>query len=99
MVTRCANRVWRRSVGASSLVSDVDVGVAGCAEHHRVPRCLPTEAVARGILLVVRLDLDDPPADAVDEERHADQVGSDLVDGASKESARKTRARGRRRNS
>jgi hypothetical protein len=41
--------------------------------------------VARRILVVVRLDLDDPPADAVDEQRHPDQLGRDLVDAAGEE--------------
>jgi hypothetical protein len=36
--------------------------------------------VARGILLVVRLDLDDPAADAVDEQRHADESRRDFMD-------------------
>ena len=80
-------------------VGAVDVRVARRAEHDRVPRRLPAEAVTRGILLVVGLDLDDPAADAVDEERHADQVGRDLVNGAGKESARKWRAGRRRQNS
>jgi len=33
-----------------------------------------------GILVVVRLDLDDRPADPVDEELRADQLRRDLVD-------------------
>jgi hypothetical protein len=36
--------------------------------------------VARGIGRVVCLDLDDRAADAVDEQRRADQVRGDLVD-------------------
>jgi hypothetical protein len=38
--------------------------------------------VARRVLVVVGLDLDDPPANAVDEQRHADQCWRDLVDAA-----------------
>jgi hypothetical protein len=48
-------------------------------EHDRVPRGLPAKAVRGGILLVVRLDLDDPPADAAAKQRGPDQPGSDRV--------------------
>jgi hypothetical protein len=41
--------------------------------------------VTRGILVVVRLDLHDPAADAVDEQGDADQVGRDVVDAAREE--------------
>jgi len=37
------------------------------------------------VLGVVGLDLDDPAADAVDEERDANQLGRDLVDAAREE--------------
>ena len=109
-LARRLERSDQNRLGAAGLVADevqapvdavraVDVRVARCAEHDRVPGRLPAEAVARGILLVVGLDLDDPPADAVDEQRDADQVGRDLVDGAGEESARETRAGRRRQNS
>ena len=51
--------------------------------------------MTRGILLVVRLDLDDRAADAVDEERHADEVGRDLVHRPGEEVTRE-RVHGRR---
>ena len=41
--------------------------------------------MARGILVVVCLDLDDAAADATEEQGHADQVGRDLVDAAREE--------------
>jgi hypothetical protein len=50
-------------------------------EHRRVARRAPVaEPVRRGILVVVGLELDDRPSDAVDEELGADQLGRDLVD-------------------
>ena len=55
-------------------VRAVDVDVAGRAEHRRVARGRPTIGVARGIVRVVRLDLDDRSADAVDEEHAADEL-------------------------
>ena len=66
-------------------VGAVDVRVPGRSEHRRVARRAAAEAVRGGILGVVRLDLDDPAADAVDEERDADQLGRDLVDAAGEE--------------
>jgi hypothetical protein len=41
--------------------------------------------VSRRVLVVVRLDLDDRPADAVDQQRDAEQVGRDLVNRAGEE--------------
>jgi hypothetical protein len=35
--------------------------------------------------VVIGLDLDDPPADAVDQQRRPDQLGSDLVHAAGEE--------------
>ena len=69
-------------------VRAVDVRVAGWAEHRRVARRPATVGVARRVLLVVGLDLDDPPAHAVDEQRRADQLRSDLVDVAREELSR-----------
>ena len=37
--------------------------------------------------MVIGLDLDQPPADAVDQQNGADQVGRDLVDAAVKKGA------------
>ena len=68
-------------------VGAVDVGVARRAEHHGVARGRPAEAVRGRIGVVIGLDLDDPAADAVDQQRRADQVGRDLVDAAGKERA------------
>ena len=65
-------------------VGAVDVRVPGRAEHRAVAGRLPSEAVARRILLVVGLDLDDRPADAVDEERAADEIRRDVVHAARK---------------
>ena len=68
-------------------VGAVDVGVARRAEHRRVSRRSPPKAVARGIRPVVGLDLDDRPADAIDEERDAQKRGRDLVHAAREERA------------
>ena len=50
------------------------------------------EAVAGRILLVVGLDLDDRAADAVHEERAADQLGRDVMDAPREEVAPELRA-------
>jgi hypothetical protein len=55
--------------------------MAARQEHRGVARSTPVaEPVRRGILVVIRLDLDDRPADAIDEEFRADQLRRDLVD-------------------
>ena len=69
-------------------VRAVDVRVTGRPEHRRRPRRSPAEAVTRGIVLVVGLDLDDRPSHAVHEQRRADQLGRDLVHRAREERAR-----------
>ena len=69
-------------------VRAVDVGVAGRPEHRGRARSQAAKAVARGIVLVVGFDLDDPPAHAVDEQGGADQLGRDLVHRAREELAR-----------
>jgi hypothetical protein len=62
-------------------VRAIDVRVASRQEHRGVALRAPVaEAVGGGILVVVRLDLDDRPADTVDEELRADQLRRDLVD-------------------
>src|SRR6266540_3449584 len=61
-------------------VRAVNVRVARRPEHCLVARRAAAVAVAGGVLLVVGLDLDDAPADAVDEQRDTDQVRGDLVD-------------------
>ena len=62
-------------------VGAIDVGVPAGQEHRRVAlRPAVPEAVRRRILVVVRLELDDRAADAVDEELSADQLWRDLVD-------------------
>ena len=61
-------------------VRPVDVRVPGRAEHHCIScRAAPIGVTGR-ILLVVRLHLDDPAADTVDEQRRSDQFGSNLMD-------------------
>jgi hypothetical protein len=60
-------------------VRAVDVGVAAAEEHRGVARGAAVEvAVARGVLVVVGLDLDDHAADAVDVELGADELRRDL---------------------
>src|SRR4029079_8703776 len=74
-----------RRLGASLLRADeveapvdavraIDVGVAGRPEHRGGAGCPPPEAVARGIVLVVRLHLDDGPAHAADAEQRPAQL-------------------------
>ena len=60
-------------------VRPVDVRVARRAEHRGVALRPPSVAVARRVLLVVGLDLDDPTADAVDQQGCGDQRERDLV--------------------
>ena len=68
-------------------VGPVDVSVAGRPEHHRVALGLPAEAVRRRVGVVIGLDLDDPAADTVNQQRRPDQVGRHLMDGAVKEAS------------
>jgi len=51
--------------------------------------------MTRRILVVVGLDLDDPAAHAVDEERRADQLRRDVVDAAREEVPAQLHARAR----
>jgi hypothetical protein len=61
---------------------------AGRAEHRRVPRGPAAEAVRGGILVVVRLDLDDRPADAVAEQRRPISSGATSCTDRAKKSRR-----------
>src|SRR5262249_49275983 len=58
---------------------------AGWTEHDRVARGLPVERVRRGIGVVIGLDLDDDAADALEQQRRADEIGRHLVHAAGKE--------------
>jgi hypothetical protein len=54
--------------------------VAAGEEHRRVARGASVAVAVGGrVLVVVRLELDDRPAHAVDEQPRADQLGRDLV--------------------
>ena len=66
-------------------VRAVDVRVPRRAEHGGVSLRAAAEPVARRILVMVGLDLDDRAPHSVDEERHAEQVGRDLVHRAGEE--------------
>jgi hypothetical protein len=66
-------------------VRAVDVGVAGRTEHGRVAARPAAVGMASGIGVMVRLDLDDRAADAVDQEGGADQVRRDHVHRAREE--------------
>jgi hypothetical protein len=66
-------------------IGAIHVCVSRRPEHGRVPSRAAAEAVRGRVVGVVGLHLDDPAADAVDEERDADQVGRDLVDAAGEE--------------
>ena len=60
-------------------VGAVHIGVARRAEHAR--RCAPSAAkgVRRRVALVVGFAFDDATADAVDQQRHADQLSRHLL--------------------
>ena len=61
-------------------VRAIDVRAAGRPEHRSfLRRCRSAEAMARRVAYGVGLDLDDPPADAVDEQLRAHELGRDLV--------------------
>ena len=66
-------------------VGAVHIGEAGRAEHDGIALGLPAEAVRGRVGVVIGLDLDDAPADAVEAEPGADQVGRDGVNAARKE--------------
>ena len=66
-------------------VGAVDVRVPGRTEHGLVALGAAAVGMARRIEVVVRLSLDNPPADAVDEERAADDLGRHLVHASRKE--------------
>src|SRR5579862_5822998 len=68
-------------------VGAVDIDVAGRAEHHRIAGRGAAKTVRCGIGLVVGLDLDDAAADAVNQQRHPDQVGRYLMHAASEKGA------------
>ena len=53
-------------------VGPVDIGIAGRAEHDRIALGFAAKAVRRRFGMMVGLDFDQPAADAVNEERHAD---------------------------
>ncbi len=63
-------------------VGTVNVGVTRRPEHHGIALGLAAEAVRRRIGVVIGLDLDDPAADAVDQQRRPDQIGRDLMNAA-----------------
>ena len=87
---RCTPLVLADEVQAPvDAVRAVDVCAAGRAEHRRVPRRPPAEPVRRRVhRRLVCLCLDDRPADAVHEQRDADQRRRDLVDAPGEELAR-----------
>src|SRR6516225_8027336 len=68
-------------------VRAVDVGVAGRTEHHTVPLGAAAERMRGRIGVVVGLDLDDDAADALEQERRADEIGGDRVHAAGKETS------------
>ena len=68
-------------------VRAVDVRVAGRAEHRGVTLGQAAVAVCGRVLVLVGLELDDLPADAVDEQGRADQLFCDFVHGPGEESA------------
>ena len=61
-------------------VGAVDIGAAGGTEHHGVARGQTAIAVRRRIGVMIGLDLDDRPANTVDQERGANQVRRNVMD-------------------
>ena len=59
-------------------VGAIDIGKARRPEHHAVARRRPAKRMRGRLGVVIGLDLDDDAADAVDQQRRADQVGRDL---------------------
>ena len=59
-------------------VGAVDIGKAGRSEHHGVAWRRPAVGMRRRLGVVIGLDFDDDAADAVDQQRRADQVGRNL---------------------
>ncbi len=73
-------------------VGAIDVGVPGRAEHRGVAWRAAAVGVRGGVVLLVGLELDDDPSDAVDEELGSDQRDRDLVHVAREELGPQTRA-------
>ena len=65
-------------------VGAIDISEARGAEHHPVARRRAAERVRRRIGVMIGLDLDDEAADAVDQQRRADQVRRHLMHAAVK---------------
>ncbi len=68
-------------------VGAIDIGKAGRAEHHLVARRRPAVRMRGRFGVMIGLDLDNDAADAVHQQRRADQIGSDLVHAAAEEGA------------
>ena len=68
-------------------VGAVDVRATRRAEHRRVAIGAAAVAVRGRIFVVIRLDLDDPPADAVDVQLGTDQLRRHVVDAPVEERA------------
>src|SRR5262245_45573047 len=66
-------------------VRAIDIGIARRAEHHSVACGWPAKAMRRWVGVVIGLDLDDQPADAIDSQRRTDQIGCDRMYTAVKE--------------
>ncbi len=72
-------------------IGAVDIGVAGRAEHRGIACRAPAKTVRGGILVVIGFDLDDPSADAVDEQFRPDQIRGDVMDASREKSAAEER--------
>src|SRR6266404_1796793 len=68
-------------------VGAVDIGVARRTEHHAVALGAAAERMRGRIGVMVGLDLDDDAADALEQQRRADEIGSDRVHAAGKETS------------
>src|SRR5690606_36560423 len=63
-------------------VGTIDVGMGRRSEHRRIARGRSREAVRCGIVGLIGLRLDDDAADAADQQRGTQQIGSNLHGGA-----------------
>src|ERR1700730_5591936 len=68
-------------------VGAVDIGKTRRPGHHPVARRRPAERMRGRIGAMIGLDLDDDAADAVDQQRRANQIGGDFMDAAGEEGA------------
>src|SRR6516164_5899329 len=63
-------------------IGTIDVSISRRSEHDRVARCRPAKGMRGGVGMVIGLDLDDDPTDAIEKESCTDKVWRNDVDAA-----------------